>query len=81
MRQLAGIPIDHAIHLRVLSEDGSTGLFYLDDDPQLPLESFGECLKPRMIISIEDCNDVCHGERYLSIAATEPKYYFDQSDV
>ncbi|CAF1276715.1 unnamed protein product, partial [Rotaria sordida] len=53
IRPITGIPLDHSIRLRVLSEDGLKTLFFLDEKLDRTLESYDDNLKPRMILSIE----------------------------
>lgn len=84
MRQLAGIPNDRPLHLRVLSEDSGTTLFFLHHELHRTLESYQDCLKPGMIISIEDCEEVADDEQLestRSAPSNERTYSFDESDV
>ncbi len=84
LRQIAGIDSDYPIRLRVLSEDGLTTLFFLDREPDRTLESYDEELKPRMILNIEDDNEINSKrnqfQRAKSMSIGERTYSYE-SDV
>ncbi len=84
LRQLIGISLDHPIRLRVLSQDGLRRLFALDDDLDRTVGSYDDELKPRMILSIEDDDEINHKrnlfQRSKSITSSEQTYSCE-SDV
>ncbi|CAF3496097.1 unnamed protein product [Rotaria sp. Silwood1] len=84
LRPITGIPFNHPIRLRVLSEDGLTTLFFLDDELDRTLESYDDDLKPRMILSIEHNDDIdCKRnsrQRSKSLESTKRTYSYE-SDV
>ena len=84
LRQLAGIPNDRPLHLRVLSEDSATTLFFLHHELHRTLQSYQDCLKAGMIISIEDREEEVEDEQLESTRSAnsnERTYSFDESDV
>ncbi|UJR36812.1 hypothetical protein I4U23_029526 [Adineta vaga] len=90
---ISGISSDRSIRLRVLSEDGLETLFFIDKEIHRTLESYNDCLKPRMILNIEDTDDEEDKEeedkssrgkcfqRSKSTTSSERTYSFDASDV
>ena len=73
------------IRIRVLSSDGLTTLFFLDKKLDRTLESFGEELKPEMILSIDDdeeniFDETIQSQRSLSITSSERTHSYE-SDV
>jgi hypothetical protein len=84
LRQLAGISNDRPLHLRVLSEDSSTTVFFLHHELHRTLESYHDSLKPGMVISIEDCEGLVDDEQLESTRSATSNgrtYSFDESDV
>jgi len=88
LRQLTGIPIESSIRLRILSEDGLTTLFFIHKEPNRTLESYNDCLKDLMVLSIEDSDDddddnqqEKHFQRSKSVTSSKRYYSFDESDV
>ncbi|CAF2575114.1 unnamed protein product [Rotaria sp. Silwood2] len=84
LHPITGIPLDHSIRLRVLSEDGLTTLFFLDEELDRTLESYDDDLKPRMILSIEHKDEIdCKRnprQRSKSLNSTVRTYSYE-SDV
>ncbi len=81
---MTGIPLNHPIRVRVLSEDGLTTLFFLDDELNRTLESYNDNLKPRMILSIEDNDELNLKRDYLQRSkrsASIERGYSYESDV
>ena len=67
----------------MLSEDGLTTVCFLHKEVNRTIESYNDCLKARMILSIEDVDDDQdkYFERSTSTTSSEKTYSFDESDV
>ena len=72
------IPSNRSVRLRVLSENGSTTICYLDQELHRTLQSYNDCLKNEMILSIEDDD---HSVESSGTVGFQQIFSFNQSDV